>query len=154
MSSPALARVAATTLCTLLLLACGPAQSPPRVGGIYLFHCGSDDYSSESSWNATMQIFGYDPHSRVYQGVIWNPKIWPRMLSFGNAPKERGKYQFEHERIGRPDPANSLTRKRFEDLRRELEAREDDVGVDFVVDYASWLAVDPECLTGPKSVSL
>lgn len=99
-----------------------------------------------------MQIFAYDPHSRVYQGVIWNPKIWPRMLSFGNAPKERGKYDFEYARIGGLDPAGSLTQARFEDLRRTLRARQDGLGAEFIVDYASWLAIDPTHHMNPRSL--
>lgn len=145
-----------TTVCTLLfalaLAGCADKSPPPRVGVIYLFHGGSDESSQASSWNATMQIFAYDPYSRVYQGVIWNPKIWPRMLGFGNAPKERGKYDFEYERIGGVDPAGSLTQKRFEDLRRSLLARQGELGVEFVVDYASWLAVDPTHHMNPRSL--
>ncbi len=124
------------------LTSCMTQGLPPKIGVVYLVHGGSDDHSDESSWNATMQIFAYDPHSTVYKQVIWNPKIWPRMLSFGNAPKEKGKYSFEHRRIGRPDPANSLTRLRYQHLRDSLERREAELGVDFVVDYASWLAIE------------
>jgi len=134
------------------LSACGQQDTVPKIGVIYLFHGGADDYSDESSWNATMQIFGYDPNSTVYQRVIWNPKVWPRMLSFGNAPKERGKYSFEHARIGGPDPANQLTQGRYRDLRNALEAREAELGVDFVVDYASWLATDPAHHMYPRSL--
>lgn len=149
-----LVRASVSLSLSLAAAACSLQQPapPPRVGVIFLFHGGADDYSDESSWNATMQIFGYDPHSTVYQRVIWNPQVWPRMLSFGNAPKEKGKYTFEHQRIGGPDPANSLTRARYRDLRAALEARESELGVDFVVDYSSWLATDPAHHMYPRSL--
>jgi hypothetical protein len=139
-------------VCLLTLCGCDTFQSPPRIGVVYLFHGGSDDYSLEASWNSTTQIFAYDPHSRVYQGVIWNPQVWPRMLKLGNAPKERRKYEFEYARIGGSDPANTLTRKRYTDLRAALEARESELGVDFISDYASWLAADPSHHMYPRSL--
>jgi hypothetical protein len=125
---------------------------PEGVGVIYVFHGGSEKYSEETSWNATMQIFSYDPHSAVYQNVIWNSEIWPRMLGFGNAPKERGKYGFEYARIGRPDPAGAYTRMRYEHMRDALQAREAELRVEFIVDYASWLAPDPSQHIYPRSI--
>lgn len=127
----------------LLLPGCRPGNETRKIGVIYVFHGGSRYHDERSSWESTMQIFAYDPNSRVYQSVIWNPDAWPRLLRFGNAPKELGKYAFEYERIGGADPANDLTLARYRHLAEALESRERELGVDFVVDYASWRAVDP-----------
>jgi len=141
-------------LCAALLLAlvaCGE-QPPRKVGVVYLVHGGFDEHSPESSWNATMQIFGYDPHSVVYQRVIWNPEAWPMLLRFGNAPKERGKYAFEYGRLGGPDPANDLTRLRYRQLRDILESRQAQLGVEFAVEYATWIAADPAHHVYPRAL--
>ena len=127
-------------------------EGPAKVGVIYVFHGGSDTHSARTSWNATMQIFAYDPNSAVYQRVIWNERIWPAMTQQGNSPKERRKYAFSYGRIGERDPANSLTRTRYRQLAAELEARESELGVDFVVDYANWLAADPKHHIYPRSI--
>lgn len=136
-----------------LAMLTGCSQEPPRrIGVVYFVHGGFDEYSPESSWNATMQIFGYDPHSTVYRRVIWNDKAWPMLLRFGNAPKERGKYAFEYERLGGPDPATDLTRLRYRQLRENLESRQDGLGVEFIVDHASWLSEDPAHHVYPRSL--
>jgi len=141
-------------ICSILLLAaCGQpatdvvsadnAKSARKIGVVYVIHGGFSERSAEGLWSATLQIFAYDPHSVVYQRVIWNPDMWPRLLGFGNAPKERGKYDFEYRRIGGVDPASSHTNNRLRQLREQLTAREAELGVEFVVDYAAWIARDP-----------
>lgn len=120
----------------------GDTAPPRRIGVVYVIHGGFAVRSDEGLWSATLQIFAYDPHSVVYQRVIWNPQMWPRLLGFGNAPKERGKYEFEYRRIGGVDPANGHTDNRLRQLREKLEAREAELGVEFVVDYAAWIAPD------------
>ncbi len=62
-----------------LTTGCGPVDKP-KIGVVYLFHGGFDEYSPQASWNATVQIFGYDPHSVVYGKVIWNAEAWPTLL--------------------------------------------------------------------------
>ena len=135
----------------MLTVAC-TSEPPRKIGVVYLVHGGFDEYSPESAWNATMQIFGYDPHSTVYRRVIWNPDAWPMLLRFGNAPKERGKYAFEYQRLGGPDPANDLTQLRYRQLREDLESRQDALGVEFVVDYASWITEDPAHHVYPRAL--
>jgi len=139
----------------LLLGACAATQTadPPRkVGVVYVFHGGSAESGSRSSWEATLQIFAYDPASPVYRGVIWNAVRWPLILTAGNAPKELGKYAFSYERIGGSDPANDHTLALFERLRTLLESRERELGVEFVVDFASWLAPDPRHHAFPRLI--
>lgn len=134
-----------------LIAGCAPGDTP-KIGVIYLFHGGFDEYSPQASWNATVQIFGYDPHSVVYRKVIWNAEAWPMVLHFGNAPKERGKYEFEYGRLGGPDPANELTVLRYRQLAENLKMREAETGVEFIVDYVSWLSPDPAHHVYPRSL--
>ena len=127
-----------------LIIGCqAPPEAARKIGVIYVFHGGFSERDPSSLWDATLQIFSYDPHSAVFQNVIWNDRIWPSLLDFGNAPKERGKYDFEYRRVGGRDPANDLTRERYRQLKENLESRESELGVDFIVDYASWLSADP-----------
>jgi hypothetical protein len=154
-------RLAARRLCVLAILmsvalvGCSSLSSstaPRKVGVVYVFHGGSEVAGTRSSWEATLQIFSYDPNSPVYRSVIWNPARWPQILSAGNAPKELGKYEFSYGRIGGVDPANRHTLAVFERLRALLESRERELGVDFVVDYASWLAPDPRQHAFPRLI--
>ena len=74
------------------------------------------------------------------------------MLNFGNAPKELGKYAFEFERIGFSDPANVLTHIRVQHLTDSLEARQAELDINFIVDYASWRAVNPAHHIYPRNL--
>jgi hypothetical protein len=151
--SPQFAAAAAA----LVLAGCSalPAPAPEaarKVGVVYVFHGGSEVAGTRSSWEATLQIFSYDPNSPIYRGVIWNAARWPQILTAGNAPKELGKYEFSYGRIGGIDPANSHTLAMFERFRSLLESRERELGVDFIVDYASWLAPDPRQHAFPRLI--
>jgi hypothetical protein len=128
------------------------AERKPLIGVVYVIHGGTVAHTSEGLWSATLQIFAYDPHSPVYQRVIWNPEQWPRVLNFGNAPKERGKYAFEYARIGGVDPASGHTAKRLQQLRAQLAAREAALGVEFIVDYAAWIASEPKHHVYPRAL--
>ncbi len=145
----------AAALLALMLAAGGCAtNSAPerRIGVVYVFHGGSDQASLRSSWESTLQIFSYDPNSVVYRNVIWNPQAWPQVLRFGNAPKEIAKYAFEYQRIGGIDPAQRLTLAHYGELRRALARQSAVPGVEFFVEYASWLADDPANLAYPRAV--
>ena len=48
----------------------------------------------------TVQIFSYDEKQPLYQSILWNEEFWPKLLKYGNAQKNLGKYSFEYERIG------------------------------------------------------
>lgn len=143
----------AHALLALAVSACsGGLGERPRIGVVLVFHGGNDVHDLASTWESTLQIFAYDPNSAVYRRVIWNPEAWPRILGAGNAPKESLKYAFEYQRIGGRDPANDLMRRRFEQLRAALEARAAAAGVDFIVDYASWLTTDPAHHAYPRLI--
>jgi hypothetical protein len=129
-----------------------PEAAARKVGVVYVFHGGSAESGSRSSWEATLQIFVYDPNSPVYRKVIWNPAQWPAILAAGNAPKELAKYAFSYGRIGGRDPASDHSLAVFEQLRSRLESRERELGVDFVVDYASWIAPDPAHHAYPRLI--
>ena len=151
-SFPVASSLAIAIAATLLFLSgCSP-EPPRRIGVVYLTHGGFVEHAPQASWNATMQIFGYEPNSSVYQRIIWNEEAWPMLLRFGNAPKEAGKYAFEYGRLGGPDPAAKLALLRYEQLRDNLEARERELGVDFVVDRASWITEDPTHHVYPRAL--
>jgi hypothetical protein len=105
-STPA-ARAAPATAppATAPIAATGRATAQRRIGVVYVYHGGSAESGARSSWEATLQIFVYDPNSAVYRKVIWNPAQWPAILAAGNAPKELAKYAFSYGRIGGRDPA-------------------------------------------------
>lgn len=132
--------------------ASAPSAPPPKIGVVYVFHGGSSEHGPRASWEATLQIFSYDPHSPVYRHVIWNPERWPQILAAGNAPKEQVKYAFSYGRIGGRDPAQRHMLATFGHFARELEAREDELAVDFLVDYASWLSPDPRHHVYPRAI--
>jgi len=151
MTRPVIALLLAA-LFTLAACSSAPPAEPPKIGVLYIVHGGTEGHSDAQLWDSTIQIFSHDPNSIVYKSVIWNATMWPRVLQFGNAPKERGKYSFEMERIGGTDPSIKLYRQRVAALREALQAREAELGVEFVVDYAGWIDGDPAQLVHPRAI--
>jgi len=136
-----------------MLGACSSApQNAPatKVGVLYVVHGGFDEYSDAALWDSTVQIFAHDSNSIVYKTVLWNPKLWPRVLGFGNAPKEIGKYSFELERIGGRDPAMDIIKDQLKGLQKVLKKQQRDLNVVFVTDYVSWINPDPSHLADPR----
>ncbi|MBT5240924.1 MAG: hypothetical protein HOL61_10125, partial [Rhodospirillaceae bacterium] len=115
-----------------------------QVGVLYVVHGGAENTSIENLWDNSMQIFAYDPHSAIYQRVIWNEDAWPTVASFGdgqsysNVASQIDKYTFQDDRIGH-DPNAELTQKQLEDMTAALKAREAELGVTFIVDQAQWI---------------
>ena len=115
-----------------------------KVGVLFVVHGGSEDTAIESLWDSVIQIFSYDPHTAIYQRVIWNEEAWPTVASFGdgasysNVASQLDKYEFQDDRVG-TDPNASRTAKQIADMTDALEAREADLGVDFIVDRAQWI---------------
>lgn len=144
-----LATIAAATA----LSGCGylPKESPDLVGVVFLVHGGFEKQSDAALWDSTLQIFSYDPNSFVYQKVIWEPSAWPMILRVGNAPKERGKYRFEFERIGGHDPAMDYSRAQLADLTAVLRNSEGELNVRFLTDYMNWIG-DIDHMAHPRSV--
>ncbi len=151
------AMFAATVICSALLsTGCSTVadETPPptKIGVLYIVHGGFDEYSDAALWDSTLQIFAHDPNSIVYKSVIWNPKLWPRVLGFGNAPKEIGKYAFEVERIGGRDPAMTIVKDQLKDLNKALRKKQAVLNVKFVTDYVGWIDPDPAHLANPRLI--
>ena len=138
--------------CFVLITGCTAIDSSPpsKVGVLLLVH-GGTKHSDTSQWDATLQIFFYDPNSFVYQRIIWNKNAWPMILNAGNAPKEKGKYDFEHERIGDQDPTEPVFLAQTDDLRRELESVSTELNTEFTVDYINWIGDIPH-LPSPRLI--
>jgi len=147
----AMTRIVIGLVAALLLASCAP-KPPAKIGVMYIVHGGSVGHSDAQLWDSTIQIFSHDPNSIVYKSVIWNEKMWARVLQFGNAPKEIGKYSFEFDRIGGLDPSIELYQQRVTDLRAALEDYADDLNVEFYVDYVGWIEENPAQLAHPRSI--
>jgi hypothetical protein len=141
----------ASALFGLLAAGCTTVDQPPKKVGVLLLVHGGTEHSETSQWDSTLQIFFYDPNSFVYQRIIWNKAAWPMILSAGNAPKEQGKYAFEHDRIGDQDFTAPIFEQQTRDLRAELEAVGDELNTEFVVDYINWIGDIPH-LPSPRLI--
>lgn len=134
-------------LLAVLLAASGAAAQPAdqlqrKVGVVYVFHGSAQLAGERSAWEAALQTFAYDPHGPAYRDLIWRRESWPRILAAGDAPLQLRKDAFSYARIGGANPAARHAVATYERLKRRLEARERELGVDFLVDYASWIAPD------------
>ena len=148
---------AAWLLCLLFCCIWATAQAQDDnaervIGVLFVIHGGAEDWSERGAFDTAAQLFSYDHNSPVYQRFLWDPRIWPRFMQFGNGPKEARKYGFEYERIGGPSPFYRITHSQMGMLEEELAARSEDLGVRFVVDMASWMAADPKHHPWPRLV--
>lgn len=107
---------------SLLLMTAG-CMSTQKVGVIFVVHGGFSTYKPQYLWDASAQMFSYDPNHPVYQIVIWNKDNWGMVLGAGNAPKEIKKYAFEYQRIGGVDPLPPLLLSSFPVCRLNLKNR-------------------------------
>ncbi len=125
--------------------ALAPAQAK-KIGVIYAVHGGSATTGVMQLWESSIQIFSYDHNNSIYKRVIWNPRAWPTVANFGdeqryaNVKSQSLKYAFENKRIGGVDPARTYTKAQFEDLTEELARLGAEQGIEFVTDWASWIA--------------
>ncbi len=115
-----------------------------KVGVLFVVHGGTTSTDIEALWDSSMQIFAYDPHSAIYQRVIWNAQAWPTVASFGdgqsysNVASQLDKYEFGDARIGE-DPSERQASQQMSDLATALKRRESELGVTFIVDKAQWI---------------
>ena len=156
-SAPALTGASACLLSALLGFMAGfaplHAEAAERVVGVvFVIHGGAEDWTDRGAFDTAAQLFSYDPNSPVYQRFLWDPRIWPRFMQFGNGPKEALKYSFEYERVGGSSPFYGITFSQMRALEKALEARSKALGVRFVVDLASWMAADPKHHPWPRLV--
>jgi hypothetical protein len=127
---PHLSRIFIITLLVASIASCSLQQNHKekrKVGVAFLVQGGFEEFGQSGLWDSTLQIFAYDQNSFVYKNVIWSERDWPMILGVGNAPKERGKYAFESERLGGPDPAMRYSRKHAAQLRAALNEASDDL---------------------------
>ena len=118
------------------------AAAAEKVGVIFIVHGGFDRYRPQYLWDASTQMFSYDPNHPVHLLYIWNEAMWGNILQSGNAAKEVYKYAFEYERIGGTDPFNELTRIQLLDMQAGLDTLGAQNGLEFEVDWAAWMAGD------------
>lgn len=113
-----------------------------KIGVIYVVHGGQDTNNPQYMWNASVQMFSYDPNHPVYKAVIWNSANWSMVLESEFAVKFLRKYEFEYERIGGEDPFTILTIQQMDDMKTELDKKGCIYGLEFEVDWAGWMCGD------------
>ena len=146
--------------CLLLISACSQYSSQleprdqniERVGVLYVSHGGNEVFNEKGIWDVTVQIFSYDENSPLYKSILWNEDFWPKLLKYGNAQKNLGKYSFEYERIGGRDPYPAAKRKVTKDLTKILNHKEGDIGIDFVVDKMTWISPEINEIAHPRGL--
>lgn len=147
-----------------LLLALPVAAADRKVGVLFVVHGGSDEQDVANTFDSTLQFFQYDPNNVIFKGIIWNPDMWPKVVSAGdsqayaNAATQLKKYAFSQERIGGKDPAPRLTDEQLADMTRELRKLGRKRGIEFVTDLAQWIGTQeqtdhlpwPRYMLGPQ----
>jgi len=73
-----------------------------------------------------------------------------KLLKYGNAQKNLGKYSFEYERIGGIDPYPAAKRKVTKELIKALNRREENTDVDFIVDKMTWISPEIDEIAHPR----
>jgi len=128
-------------LCGVLLLTPAAGSAQEKAGVLFAVHGGFTEYSRQGLWDASMQMFSYEPNHSVYIYGMWCPSVWPTVLTQGNAAKEIPKYAFEYERIGGADPFSMLTDQQFADMTAEI-GKYTCGDVSFEFDWVSWMSSD------------
>jgi hypothetical protein len=137
-------------LAASLLLALPAAAAERKVGVLFVVHGGSDEQDVANTFDSTLQFFQYDPNNVIFKGIIWNPQMWPKVVSGGdsqayaNAATQLKKYSFSYARIGGKDPAPRLTDGQLADMTRELRKLGRKRGIEFVTDLAQWIGTQDQ----------
>jgi len=116
------------------------SQADDNIGVIFVLHGGMDEYYGQYLWDASVQMFSYDPNHPVYKMVMWNPFLWSAVLKIEFGVKFIRKFEFEYERIGGRDPFHALSDMQLADMKAALDNNTQ--GLFFEVDYACWMAGD------------
>jgi len=111
-----------------------------KIGVLYVLHGGMDVLKPQYMWDASVQMFSYDPNHPVYDMVIWNADYWPMVLQSEFAVKFMRKYEFEYARIGGTDPFHRISDMQLADMKAALDRNT--FGLTFEADYACWMAPD------------
>ena len=128
-------------LCGVLFLTPAPGSAADKVGVLFAVHGGFSQYARQYLWDASMQMFSYEPNHAVYTYAMWCPSAWPTVLNTGNAPKEVPKYEFEYARLGGTDPFQMLTDQQFADMTAEIN-KYTCTEVTFEFDWVAWMSGD------------
>ena len=127
-------------LTIMFVFGINPSKAQDKVGVLFAVHGGFDQYSRQNLWDASMEMFSYEPNHSVYRYSLWCPSTWPTILDTENAIKEIPKYAFEYARLGGTDPFGMLTGHQLADLSAELGKNTCDVT--FEVDWVAWMSGD------------
>ncbi|MCC5793542.1 MAG: hypothetical protein JJT85_02270 [Chromatiales bacterium] len=129
----------------LFALSAAATEHEKTVGVIFVVHGGSEETDLGNTFDNTLQFFQYDPNNVIFQRVIWNPEVWPTVVSkddsqdYANASTQFLKYSFQNARIGGIDPAADLADRQLDMMTQVLEAHGAQLGINFVTDIAHWL---------------
>lgn len=115
---------------------------PNKIGIIYVVHGGFTTYRPQYLWDASVQMFSYDPNHPVFKLYLFNKRMWHQILKSEQAEKELKKYSFSYERIGGSDPFQSISEQQLASLKAELDTQGNEAGFDFEVDWACWMCGD------------
>jgi hypothetical protein len=115
---------------------------PNRIGVIYIVHGGFTTYNPQYLWDASVNMFSYDPNHPVFNLYLFNKNLWNQILKSEQAEKELKKYAFSYGRLGGIDPFQGITDRQLEALRTELEAQGAAYGFEFEVDWSCWMCGD------------
>lgn len=136
---------------SLLLVLALPAPAAPRkVGVLFAVHGGTDDQDVAHTFDSTLQFFQYDPNNIIFKGFIWNPVMWPKVVSAGdsqayaNAATQLKKYAFEYARIGGRDPATRLAEAQLADMSAELAKLGPGMNTEFLTDIVQWIGTQEQ----------
>ena len=78
-----------------------------KIGVLYIIHGGMDSNKPQYMWDASVQMFSYDPNHPVYQVVTWDSANWGMVLDTDVSEFTRKyvkMFEFEYERIGEKTP--------------------------------------------------
>jgi hypothetical protein len=132
------------------LMLASTLSSARTVGVLFVIHGGSDEQDVANTFDSTLQFFQYDPNNVIFKGIIWNPQMWPRVVSGGdsqayaNAASQLKKYRFEYERIGGKDPAPGLAETQLRDMTAELRKLGRKRDITFVTDLVQWIGTQQQ----------
>lgn len=124
----------------LIILSPISSSAQVKVGVLFAVHGGFDQFSRQHLWDASAQMFSYEPNHAVYQYALWCPAAWPTFLEQEQALKEIPKYEFEYGRIGGTDPFGMLTQQQLADMINEIRKYTCDVSFEF--DWVGWMSGD------------
>lgn len=117
-----------------------PGMAQTRVGVLFAVHGGFEQFSRQHLWDASAQMFSYEPNHSVYKYALWCPALWPMFLTQEQALKEIPKYEFEYARLGGTDPFGMLTQQQLADMIDTIGNYTCDVSFEF--DWVSWMSGD------------